>query len=306
MTKRRKSLLLLAGSLAGLLLILVVSLIIVLQTAWFANFVRQKIVAAVEESTGGVVELGSFEFDLWHLTVRARNFVLHGTEPRTSGPLARVALLELRLKLLSGLKKAVDVRYVGIDQPRVNFIVFPNGTTNVPQPKVKKPPSQTSPLETVVDLAIGEFQIQNGLLEYTQGSVPFSARGQNLRALLNYNVANPSYAGQLSIDPLVLASGSAPPLNMHVNVPVAIEKDAIRIQQARINTDQTRLLLDTSIENLNAPVIAAQLNASVSLPEMQRSFSLPIDTSAKGAPKILTANLSLRSDAKNKVTQLNA
>ena len=153
-----------------------------------------------------------------------------------------MALLEVRLKLLSGLKKAVDVRYIGIDQPRVNFIIFPNGTTNVPQPKVKTPPSQTSPLETVVDLAIGEFQIQNGLLEYTQGGVPFSARGQNLRALLNYNVANPSYAGQLSIDPLVLASGSAPPLNMHVNVPVAIEKDAIRIQQARIDTDQTRLL----------------------------------------------------------------
>ncbi len=114
---------------------LVIASILIVRTAWFANFVRDKIIAVTEESTGGVVEIGSFQFDWMHLTARIRNFVLHGTEPKTADPLARIALLEVHLKLFAGLKHAVDLQYLGIDQPQVNLMVFPDGTTNIPQPK---------------------------------------------------------------------------------------------------------------------------------------------------------------------------
>ncbi len=105
-------------------------------------------------------------------------------------------LLELHLKLFAGLKKAVDLEYLGIQGPAVNLIVFPDGTTNVPEPKIQKQPSQTSGLQTVVDLAIGKFQIDNGLLEFSQQKTQFSARGENLRALLNYNLASAELSGQ--------------------------------------------------------------------------------------------------------------
>src|SRR4051812_34545970 len=169
MSKRKKILTTTAASLAGLIVVLVVGSILVLQSSWFANFVREKIVAVTEESTGGVVEIGAFEFDWTHLTARIRNFVLHGNEPKGSDPLARVALLEVRLKLLSGLKKIVDIRYLGIDRPDVNLLVLPDGSINIPQPKVKKTSSsQTSGLETVVNLAVGQFNIQNGLIQFSQ------------------------------------------------------------------------------------------------------------------------------------------
>src|SRR4051794_31419924 len=138
MSKRKKILTTIAASLAGLIVVLVVGSILVLQSSWFANFVREKVVAVTEESTGGVGAIGGFEFDWSHLAARLRNFVLHGNEPKESDPLARIALLEVRLKLFSGLKKVVDIRYLGIEQPRLNLIVFPDGTTNIPQPKVKK------------------------------------------------------------------------------------------------------------------------------------------------------------------------
>ena len=127
MSKRRRLLLTIGGSLAGVLVVLLVATILILQSGWFANYVRNKIISVTEESTGGKVELGSFQFDWSHLTVRIRNFVLHGTEPAGSNPLAQVALLEVHLKLLSALKNVVDVQYVGIETPRVNLIVFPDG-----------------------------------------------------------------------------------------------------------------------------------------------------------------------------------
>ncbi len=251
-----------------------------------------------------MVEIGSFQFDWMHLTARIRNFVLHGTEPKTADPLARISLLEVRLKLFAGLKHAVDLQYVGIDGPQVNLIVFPDGKTNIPQPKIQKKPSQTSGLETVVDLAIGKFQITNGLLQYSQQKTAFSARGENLRALLNYNTLSPSYQGNLSIDPLFLASGKNPPLNVHVNLPVTIKKDALQIADAKLSTDQSQIVLTGAIQNMNAPLISARVNASVSLPEMQRSFDLPIDVSANGVPRTLSLELAAKMEETNKVIEV--
>ena len=302
MTKRKKTLLIIAGSVAGLLVVLVIASILVLQSAWFANYVREKIIAVTEDSTGGVVEIGSFQFEWTHLTARIRNFVLHGTEPKGSDPLVRVPLLEVRLKLLAGLKKAVDIDYLGVQQPQVNLIVLPDGTTNIPQPKIQTQPSQTSGLETVVDLAIHQFQIQNGLLEASK--TPFTARGENLRILLNYNLLTPSYQGNLWIDPLFLASAGGPPLNVHVNVPVTIEKDAVKVANGTLKTDQSQVVLNASVQNMNAPVIDGKLNANLSLLEMQRTLDLPIDANAKGVPKSLSAELAIRMDEKNNTIQV--
>ncbi|MFL6352443.1 MAG: translocation/assembly module TamB domain-containing protein [Bryobacteraceae bacterium] len=296
MTKRKRIILTIAASLAGLVLVLIIAGILVVRSAWFADFVRDKIIAVTEESTGGKVEIASFQFDWTHLTARIRNFVLHGTEPAGSDPLARVQLLELRLKLFTGLKKAVDLRYLGIQQPQVNVMVFPDGKTNVPEPKVKKESSQTSGLQTVVNLAVGEFQIQNGLLEFAQRKTAFNARGENLRALLNYDVAKPGYAGNLWIDPLLMNSGNKPPVAVHVNVPVTIEKDVIRLAGAKLTTNQSQIGLSGTIEHMNAPIVSAHLNATVSLPELQASLDLPMDANAKGAPKTLSANLAVHMD----------
>lgn len=296
MTGRKKWLLRGAVAVISLLVILTVAVVVVLPSKWFADFVRTKIIAAVEDSTGGRVELQAFEFDWTHLAVRIRNFVLHGTEPADQAPLARVELLEIRLKLLSGLKKAVDIRYLGIAKPRVNLIVFPDGRTNVPEPKVKKQsPSSGSGLDTVVNLAVGEFRIDDGAVYFAQRKTDFAAQGENLRLLLNYRPLQPGYTGQLSVDPLLVRSRANPPLRARVTVPINIERDAIRVANASIVTSQSRVGLNASVSNLKNPTTVASLNANINLEEMARSFSLSLDTGARISPKFLTAQASVES-----------
>ncbi len=303
-SSRRRILVTSAASIAAIFAVIVIAALIVVQTPWFANFVREKVISTVEDSTGGKVEIGSFEFDWGSLTVRIRNFVLHGTEPPAADPLARISLLELHLKLFSGFKKAVDLAYLGIEEPRVNLIVNPDGTTNIPNPKVKSKPSETSPLETVVDLAVNQFKIENGQLAYSQQKAPFSARGDNLRVLLNYNLANPSYSGNVWINPLVLASGTNPPLNVNVSLPVSIQKDAVKLTDAHLSTSQSQVLVNASLQNMKAPVISAKLNANLSLAEAQRSFALPLDTTGKDLPRFLTAELNATVNQSAKTVQV--
>ena len=187
MTRRTKKILLITGaSIAGVIVVLIIAAILVLQSGWFANFAKNKIIALAEQSTGGVVQIGSFQFDLWHLTVRIRDFVLHGTEPKTADPLVRVQLLEARVKLFSGFKHMVDLQYLGIEKPEVDLIMFPNGKTNIPQPKnPTKSSGNNSTLETVVNLAVNKFRLDNGLLQFADEKASFNARGENLRVLFN-------------------------------------------------------------------------------------------------------------------------
>src|SRR5450759_1928361 len=124
-------------SLIALVVFLVVGSIIVMQTSWFHNFVREKIIATTEESTGGKVDLGSFDFDWKHLRATIHDFVIHGTEPAGSAPLLRAKLIEVDLKIFSGLKKAIDIQALKIDSPQAHVIVYPDGRTNVPEPKIK-------------------------------------------------------------------------------------------------------------------------------------------------------------------------
>src|SRR5205807_1174342 len=89
----------------GALIVFVVSaVLIVVHTDWFRNFVREKIVSATEDATGGKVDIGSFNFDVSHLRAVVTDFVIHGREPATAAPFLRAERLEMDLRLFTGIR----------------------------------------------------------------------------------------------------------------------------------------------------------------------------------------------------------
>jgi translocation and assembly module TamB len=297
---RKKIALIVAVTLAGLLTVAVVTSLVVVQTQWFSDFVRGKIVSSLEDSTGGRVEIGSLQISPGSLTIRIRDLVLHGTEPKSAAPLAHISLLELRLKLLSKFTNLVDLAYLGVTEPRVNIIVNADGSTNIPQPKVKNTSSASSSLEDVVDLAVGEFRIERGLIAYSEHTEPIDMRGENLRALLQYDELKRSYQGHLRIDPLRIVSGANPPLPVRVDLALNIEKNALRATNVRLTTALSQISLDASIANLDAPRIAVKMAAKVSKRELAATFGLPLNNSA---PAVIYANLDGQFDQQaNRIT----
>ncbi|HWF46273.1 MAG TPA: translocation/assembly module TamB domain-containing protein [Bryobacteraceae bacterium] len=297
MTPKTNKILLTTGAVVGGgLVVLIIAAILILNSSWFSNFAKDKIVSALEDSTGGKVDIGSFQLELSSLTVRIHNLVLHGTEPPSNAPLLRVGLIELRVRLFPSFKKLYALRYLGVDQPQANLIVFPDGKTNLPTPKAVSTPSNQSGLETIVDLAVNKFDVSNGLVQFREQKTALNARGENLRALLLYNTKNPSYQGNLSIDPLLVKSADRPTLPVHVNVPVTIEKDAVRIPNAKLTTAQSSITVNADLQNMKAPVVNASLNATVSLPEVDRTTGAGLNTTAKEVPQDLTLDASLHSD----------
>ena len=304
MTRPARILAITAASIAGLILILLVAGVIVVQTQWFHDFVRGKIISAVEDGTGGHAEIGSFTFDWRHLRAQVRDFVLHGTELPPAAPLFRANLLEVDLKLTSPFKGAIDIAYLLLDTPQANVIVYPDGNTNVPKPKTQST-SNKSGLQTVVDLAVGRFDLRNGSLSFAQRKSDFNASGENLRAQLDYDPVHSSYAGEINLSPLHLRSAQNAPLDVSVKLPLAIEADKISLSNASLATPESLIRISASLENLKSPHTSARINARLSLDEVRRSAGLttPLDTTR--GPKQLTADIEASSDD-NRIAVQNA
>ena len=54
--------------------------LVIVQSGWFHEYVRQRIIAELEHATGGRVEIGHFSFRGPTLTASVGPLVIHGTE----------------------------------------------------------------------------------------------------------------------------------------------------------------------------------------------------------------------------------
>ena len=115
MSRGRKIAAIVAASLTALVIMLLVATVVVVHTEWFRNMVREKIVAAVEDATGGKVDIASLTFDWSHLRAEVRGLVIHGLEPPAAAPLFRASLLQVDVKLLSPARGFVDIAYLLVD-----------------------------------------------------------------------------------------------------------------------------------------------------------------------------------------------
>ena len=104
----------------------------------------------------------AFSFDWHHLRAQIRDFTVHGLNAANSQPLFHATLVQVDLKLLSPFRGFVDVAYLLLDTPQARIIVGADGKTNIPAPKIPAKSSNKTGLETIVDLAIGHFDLRNG------------------------------------------------------------------------------------------------------------------------------------------------
>jgi translocation and assembly module TamB len=273
MSRRARRIWIVMGSLAALALAVALSASLVLRSDWFREKVRQRIVAEVEKATGGRTEIGAFRFDWKQMRAEVDGFVLHGSEPPDAPPLFRADAIVLGIKVVSLLKRSVDLQYLDVRHPQVYTILYPDGHTNLPAPKVRRAGKST--IETILDLAIGRFSLQNGSFEVAgQGKTPFDAQGRNLRAQFDYDAAGPRYRGQLAIAPARFRWGGFRPVPLDVSLALAVEKNRVRIDSGRVSTGPSQVEFSGAIDSLTDLSGAFQYKVRASLGEVTRTFDL--------------------------------
>src|SRR5450759_85402 len=275
MPLRKRIFLRLAGALTALAVLAAILAVIVVQSPWFYDKVRQLIVGTVETATGGHVTVASFRFDWKHMRAEVHEFVLHGTEPPDKPPLFRAGSVVLGIKLVSILRQEVDIQSLTVSDPRVYLIVGGDGRTNVPEPKVRRT-GKSSTMEDILKLAIGRFSLERGIFEVeARTRIPFAVRGENLNVRLAYDLLGRHYRGTVAIQPLYLSYDDYGPTPFAVNLAVTIEKNRIALDSGTIATGATRVAVNGALEDLAAPRARLQYQARVALADVARIFRVP-------------------------------
>lgn len=267
-TRRR-----IAWTAAGLLVFLLLAAgtaVLVLSSDWFYNKVRLKLITVIETATGGRVEIGSFRFHWRALRAEVRDIVVHGTEPAGKPPLLRAQAVVVHLKLISLSKHDIDIQSLTVSEPRIYLIIAPDGSSNIPKPKVHSDKDFTQGL---LDTAIGHLTIERGLAELeAHGTTPFSFRAENVLANLAYDRAGPRYRGTFAASPMHLSYDDYGPEPFQVNVAFAIEKGRIAVDSARLVDRTTQVDAAGALEDLNNLHASFQFTARTQLTDIARIF----------------------------------
>ena len=231
-----------------------------LQTHWFKEKVRRKIVSVIEEASGGRVELGTFTYNWRTLTADFGNLTIHGTEPKPAPPLFRAESARVRLTIVSFLKRRADIRSLTLERPEVYLLLRADGTTNIPGPKLRR---TGEIVEELLKLKVQHFALNHGTIQADAQRIPLSARGEDLSLVVSYDFARPRYDVTLSSHPLRIDSAQFPPVPVDLNMRATVERDQIVLQQVLLKSGDSMVNGSGTLAHFTRPSADFKINAQI-------------------------------------------
>ncbi len=185
--RRLRLFLILAGCIVFLLIAAPVGLYLWAGSDATQDLVRRRLVATLEQATGGRVQIATFHWRLFQLEADAGGLVFHGLEAPGEAPLAVGDHLKVRLSLLGLWSPRILLRDLEIDQPTLHIIVYPDGSTNVPEPRKPSKPGKPA-LDTLFNLQAGHISVHQGALDFENREAEFDF--QNRFINLDFDARN--------------------------------------------------------------------------------------------------------------------
>ena len=247
----------------------------VMESEWFRKRVAKELISTIEGATGGRVELRSLTYDWWTLTAEARGFVLHGTEPPGAAPLFRAGSMRIGLKILSVLKRDIDLKSLVMDKPELHLIVNLDGSTNIPEPTLKTWSSRDPLLQQLISLKVKHFEWNGGKVALNLNEVPLDVAGDNLRLAASYDLKGPRYVASVGVEKLRLMTPGVLPVGGSFSAQATVERDAIRFSDITYQMDRSLVTAAGVIRNLPHPIIDLAGKARIDVREGGKVIGLP-------------------------------
>jgi translocation and assembly module TamB len=212
------------------------------------NLVRGWMVDWIEQATGGRVEIASFHWHLLTLEADADGLVLHGREAAGEEPCARIDQASVAISVFGLWSPRVVLRDLKISHPAFHLIVYPDGSTNLPQPRKPRQPRKPA-LDTLFDLQAGHVSVQQGVLNFENRSAEFDFQdrftllafdARNVSVLMRYAAAaggNPeTYRIETGAAELSVARGKEKPALGSMQATLDLTRNAAYLRSLRITT----------------------------------------------------------------------
>jgi translocation and assembly module TamB len=183
------------------------------------------------------------------------NLTVHGLEGPGQLPYAHIDRLYVRAKINSLVKREIGLNYLEADHPVIHLIVYPNGTTNQPQPKTST--SNKQALDTIFDLEINRAVVRDGVAMVNERATPFNAAANNLGLTVTYVPkmglrGRERYQATAHMEDLSLERGNLAAVHSTMDAQMELERSQMTLQSLRLRTGDSELDLNGSLVNFSA------------------------------------------------------
>ena len=241
------------------------------RSGWMADKLRARAVAEIERTTGARATFGNFDWDWQRGVVRLKDITIHGKESAGDPPFVQVAEAEITLKILSVVNPHVDLRAVRLRSPRIFIVTYPDGSTNLPRRRQRRPD------EVIADLlkvGINRVDVEHGLFSWNHQEIPFAFRGDNLDLALTLEPDR--YRGQVQGERLSLTLAGIRELRFNLASAVTLEKNGVQFENLRASAGGLRLEATGELHDWLNLALAAKVKANGPVRDLVSQFQLPL------------------------------
>lgn len=240
-------------------------------TAWyftgpqFHAYVRDRVVAELQNATGGRVEMQALRWNVSHLTFEVDDLTIHGLEQPNELPYVHVDKFSGRVKIESLWRRDVSLASLDVQHPVVHLISYPDGTTNQPRPKSR--PS-ASPLEDVFRLAIARAQVQQGVLLLNDRAVPFDFNASDFQADMTLARLDQRYDATVHVGKIDAKFKDARPVAAILDAQLSFFPSRMQVNSLKISTGRSQLKASGTVNDFNSPKMTVSYKAALNLGEV--------------------------------------
>ncbi|HEU5404050.1 MAG TPA: translocation/assembly module TamB domain-containing protein [Terriglobales bacterium] len=272
----------------------------------FNNLVRIWLEHRVESTTGGKASIGALRWNLSRMEFEATDVVLRGLEAPSEKPFAHVDRIFARVQVRSFFHRQVDFENLVVDHPTIHIIVYPDGTTNQPLPK-KKPESDRTPVEKLVDMAVGNLELKDAEFIFNQQTIPVAVDANDVTFHSTFDHNEKRYDAQLGLGKLEAHFDGWRPLPTAADVDFSLFRDHGVIKRMVVRSGKSSIEASGVINDFEHLAADLKYTARIDVREMAatarirylKTGTVDLQGTAKIAPRGSATNGSVKLTALN-------
>ena len=234
-------------------------------TTSFHNLVHRRLVAALEQTTGGKVDLGRFTVVPFRFRVEIHDLTIHGKESPADIPYAHVDHMAAEIRVISVLEKRYGFSSLVLDHPVIHIIVYPDGSTNQPSPVVARGAPGKTPIEEFFSLRVRRLQVTRGELLWNDHRVPLDFTANDLSTQLEYAFFARRYQGHVRLTKLDSKLPDLRPFSSLIEAQFDLGRTSLELKSLRWSSGRSHLEASGRLADFRDPKFIGTYNVRLDL-----------------------------------------
>ncbi|MGA2369860.1 MAG: translocation/assembly module TamB domain-containing protein [Candidatus Korobacteraceae bacterium] len=249
------------------LLAVIASLAWYLRSPSFEDFVRRKLIANLEGTTGGRVEMAAFHWNLSQLAFEADGLTIHGLEPAGESPYAHVGRALVRLHVIALFERRFSLEQIELWAPAIHIIVNPDGSTNAPEPKVK-PEHPKTPVQQLFDLAVARVDVHDGMLLLNQHKLALDFSVNQVIAAMTYDRLAHRYDASVQVGKMDAKYQDLRDVAAQADLQLSLWHNQAEIKALKIVSEGSSLQVSGKVTDFQNPQVQLTYSSTIDVAQL--------------------------------------